>query len=166
MHADLYIGVVYYQRLRHMVSDKYQVRATGMVNALTRQPVKGRKKGGGIRLGEMERDSLLSHGTAFCLHDRLLNCSDKHVSYACRRCGDLLSPSTERSAINAAGKTGVSATNARLRVFCRNPKCRNVNSSREGANDDMVEPIVLPYVFRYLANELAGMNIKMKLDIK
>lgn len=44
MHADLYIGVVFYQRLRHMVSDKYQVRATGTVNPLTRQPIKGRKK--------------------------------------------------------------------------------------------------------------------------
>eukprot|EP01038_Epipyxis_sp_PR26KG_P013003 gene13003-17433_t len=56
-------------RLRHMVSDKSQVRSTGPVMAITRQPVKGRKKHGGIRLGEMERDALLSHGVAFCLHD-------------------------------------------------------------------------------------------------
>ena len=55
---------------RHMVSDKSQVRATGPVTAITRQPVKGRKKHGGIRLGEMERDALLSHGVAFCLQDR------------------------------------------------------------------------------------------------
>lgn len=53
-----------------MVSDKSQVRSTGPVMAITRQPVKGRKKHGGIRLGEMERDALLSHGVAFCLHDR------------------------------------------------------------------------------------------------
>merc|ERR1711937_749388 len=119
MHADLYIGVVFYQRLRHMVSDKYQVRATGPVNQLTHQPIKGRKKGGGIRLGEMECDALLSHGTAFLLHDRLLNCSDKHVAYACRRCGDLLSPATERSKVLSAG-AGQQERGVRFRVFCRN----------------------------------------------
>jgi DNA-directed RNA polymerase I subunit RPA2 len=163
MQADLYIGVVFYQRLRHMVSDKYQVRATGTVNPLTRQPIKGRKKGGGIRLGEMERDSLLSHGTAFLLHDRLLNCSDRHIAYACRRCGDLLSPATERSSILSAGQKAIDATKHQLRVFCRNAKC--CNAVRDEANDDAVQPIILPYVYRYLANELAAMNIKMKMNV-
>ena len=163
MQADLYIGVVYYQRLRHMVSDKYQVRSTGTVNPLTRQPIKGRKKGGGIRLGEMERDSLLSHGTAFLLQDRLLNCSDRHIAYACRRCGDLLSPATERSAILSAGQKSSDATKHQLRVFCRNAKCCNAVSDE--ANDDAVQPIILPYVYRYLTNELAAMNIKMKINI-
>ena len=73
-----------------MVSDKSQVRSTGPVTAITRQPVKGRKKHGGIRLGEMERDALLSHGVAFCLQDRLMNCSDIHLAHVCGQCGGLI----------------------------------------------------------------------------
>ena len=68
-----------------------QVRSTGNVNPLTRQPVKGRKLGGGIRFGEMERDSLLAHGAAYLVHDRLHNCSDYHVMDVCASCGSLLS---------------------------------------------------------------------------
>ncbi|KAL7558519.1 hypothetical protein ACA910_008114 [Epithemia clementina (nom. ined.)] len=166
MQADLYIGVVYYQRLRHMVSDKYQVRATGPTNPLTRQPIKGRKKGGGIRLGEMERDSLLSHGAAFLLHDRLLNCSDRHIAYVCSRCGDMLLPSTERCTIQTTGQSVTEAMNKpRLRLFCRNQTCREVTKGTT-CNDEAVEPIVMPYVYRYLVNELAAMNVGLKLEIK
>jgi DNA-directed RNA polymerase I subunit RPA2 len=166
LQADLFIGVVYYQRLRHMVSDKYQVRATGPVNELTRQPIKGRKKGGGIRLGEMERDSLLSHGAAFLLQDRLLNCSDRHVAYVCCRCGDLLMSTTERCTIQTTGQSSNDAINKpKLRLFCRTPSCIEATKRSDG-NDAAVEPIILPYVYRYLVNEIAGMNIKMKLEIR
>ncbi|KAJ7098696.1 hypothetical protein B0H15DRAFT_878516 [Mycena belliarum] len=89
--ADIYIGVVYYQRLRHMVLDKFQVRTTGPVDPVTRQPVKGRKRAGGIRFGEMERDALIAHGTSFLLQDRLMNCSDYSTAWVCRSCGSLVS---------------------------------------------------------------------------
>ncbi|CAE6454657.1 unnamed protein product [Rhizoctonia solani] len=88
--ADIYLGVVYYQRLRHMVDDKFQVRTTGPIDPVTRQPVKGRKRAGGIRFGEMERDALIAHGTSFLLQDRLMNCSDYSTAWVCRTCGSLI----------------------------------------------------------------------------
>lgn len=56
-----------------------KVRATGPIDILTHQPVQGRKRQGGIRFGEMERDALLAHGTSFLLQDRLMNCSDRSM---------------------------------------------------------------------------------------
>ncbi|PWN30971.1 putative RPA135-DNA-directed RNA polymerase I, 135 kd subunit [Jaminaea rosea] len=91
LQMDIYLGCVYYQRLRHMVNDKFQCRTTGPVHALTRQPIKGRKVGGGIRFGEMERDATLAHGCAFLLADRLMNCSDYSTCYVCRDCGSITS---------------------------------------------------------------------------
>lgn len=78
IEADIFMGIVYYQRLRHMVADKWQVRSTGRIDRVTRQPLKGRKVGGGIRLGEMERDCLLSYGAPAILHERMFaSCSDR-----------------------------------------------------------------------------------------
>jgi len=167
MHADIYIGVVYYQRLRHMVSDKSQVRAIGPINSLTRQPIKGRKRHGGIRLGEMERDALLAHGSSFLLLDRLFNCSDKHVAYVCTnpKCGSLLAPThTFNAGVGGGGGRGGSDDEAGGGFVCRVCK-RPENPTAPDAAAFPCEPIALPYVFRYLTNELAGMNIRMTLKM-
>jgi len=147
LQAEIYIGVVYYQRLRHMVSDKAQVRATGPVNQLYRQPIKGRKVHGGIRFGEMERDSLLAHGAAFLLHDRLMNCSDYHTAHVCTLCGSLLSPVPVGPLYDSTGQS--------TKVVCRN--C----NTGKGCS-----LIAVPYVFVYLANELAAMNIRLTLSVR
>ena len=62
MQAKIFIGPAYYQRLKHIVRDKVNARDEGPKDQLTKQPIKGRKRGGGIRIGEMEKDSLVSHG--------------------------------------------------------------------------------------------------------
>lgn len=91
LKVDIFSGLVYYQRLRHMVNDKSQARSTGPVDILTQQPLKGRKKGGGIRMGEMERDAMLAHGLSQIVNERLYRSSDKSEGYVCRKCGSMLS---------------------------------------------------------------------------
>ncbi|KAK8800744.1 hypothetical protein WA158_000069 [Blastocystis sp. Blastoise] len=150
MEADIYIGVVYYQRLRHMVSDKSQVRATGPINQLTRQPLKGRKRHGGIRFGEMERDSMIAHGAAFLLHDRLMNSSDRHIAGICEKCGNILT-----SVAIPTSQTPRAMQREKAKMMCNT--CKSLTSIRE---------IPLPYVTRYLANELAAMNIKLTFDVE
>ncbi|TWU74349.1 hypothetical protein ED733_006257 [Metarhizium rileyi] len=174
--ADIYIGVVYYQRLRHMVNDKFQVRTTGPVVPTTGQPIKGRKRGGGIRVGEMERDALLAHGTAFLLQDRLLNCSDYTKSWICRRCGSFLSVQPTVSQF-APGKK-----KAPTMVRCRN--CATKLDETDGVDlteiqgeiwedgqgncwvgGDQTTQVVVPGALKYLDVELAAMGVKLRYRI-
>ncbi|AEA38739.1 DNA-directed RNA polymerase I 135K chain (nucleomorph) [Cryptomonas paramecium] len=78
LKIEVYNGIIHYQRLKHMVNDKFQVSEISPRNSITRQPIKGKKFGGSIRFGEMERDVLLGHGSTFLLHDRLQLSSDLH----------------------------------------------------------------------------------------
>lgn len=165
LYADIYIGVVYYQRLRHMVNDKFQVRTTGKIDRLTHQPIKGRKKGGGIRVGEMERDSLLAHGAAFLLQDRLLNCSDYTQEWICRTCGSFT------ATMPTARKVGYEG-----QVRCRRCATQATGLEDEGAiwedgsgqryvGGDDTTVVAIPYVLKYLDVELEAMGIQMKFNV-
>ncbi|KAI4247523.1 MAG: hypothetical protein L6R40_001471 [Gallowayella cf. fulva] len=178
--ADIYMGVVFYQRLRHMVNDKYQVRTTGPVTQLTGQPIKGRSKGGGIRIGEMERDSLLAHGCAFLLQDRLMNCSDYTRAWVCKGCGSFLStqPTVGAGTTRKGGGRGTGV------VRCRRCAKRLEDVVADGETE-MLEKgeiwedgqggkwvggedttvVAVPGVLRYLDVELSAMGVKMKFNI-
>ncbi|OWY51861.1 DNA-directed RNA polymerase I polypeptide 2 [Alternaria alternata] len=172
LHADIYIGVVYYQRLRHMVNDKFQARTTGPVVSTTGQPIKGRSKGGGIRVGEMERDSLLAHGTAFLLQDRLMNCSDYTKAAICRTCGSFLSTTPTVSEYgrkkDRSGKD-ITIRCRRCAVLADNTSSKadlwmDAQGLRYSGGED-VAVVAVPGVLKFLDIELASMGVRLKFNV-
>ena len=176
--ADIFQGVVFYQRLRHMVNDKFQVRTTGPVTQLTGQPIKGRAKGGGIRVGEMERDALLAHGCAFLLQDRLMGCSDYRREWVCKSCGSFLSnqPTVWGSTMGGRNRKGTGVVRCRR---CAEKVVDVIEAGKEvaigeewedgtgekwcGGDDTTI--VAIPGVLRYLDVELSAMGVKMKFNV-
>jgi DNA-directed RNA polymerase II subunit RPB2 len=102
MTAEIFMGPTYYQRLKHMVIDKKHARARGPIVSLTRQPCEGRSRDGGLRVGEMERDCMISHGASVFTKERLMDVSDPFETGICKRCGTL---STSQACANCGNQT-------------------------------------------------------------
>ncbi|AFM99119.1 DNA-directed RNA polymerase subunit B [Encephalitozoon hellem ATCC 50504] len=133
LRAQIFFGPTYYQRLKHMVDDKIHARARGPLQILTRQPVEGRSRDGGLRFGEMERDCIISHGASAFLKERLMDVSDAYSCYVCNICGLL-----------AMGGS-------------------KVNECKGCSNTTNVSIVEIPYAFKLLIQELMGMNIAPRI---
>ena len=135
----VFLTPTYYQRLKHMAADKDHARARGPVHMLSRQPTEGRARDGGLRFGEMERDTLIAHGAAEFLKDRLLDNSDPSEITVCGSCGLPAQP--------VAVNTHVRHKEPFCRVCGHGGAVRNMKS---------------PYAFRLLTQELMAMNIGLR----
>lgn len=142
LETSIFMGPVYYQRLKHMVADKVHSRATGPMVSLTRQPAEGRSRAGGLRVGEMERDVLISHGaTRFC-KERLFDSSDKYQVNVCKKCGMI-------AACNNGNNNTKFYTNSDFTVHL----CKTCGNKTDFALVDM------PYANKLLFQELQTINV-------
>uniref|UniRef100_A0A6C0IMX5 DNA-directed RNA polymerase n=1 Tax=viral metagenome TaxID=1070528 RepID=A0A6C0IMX5_9ZZZZ len=96
LETSVFLGPVFYQRLKHMVSDKQHSRSIGPMVNLTRQPAEGRSKDGGLRFGEMERDCMCSHGASRFTKGRIYDASDAFSVHVCKKCGMIASYNDEK----------------------------------------------------------------------
>jgi DNA-directed RNA polymerase subunit B len=135
MPVKIFIGNMFYLKLKYMVADKLHARASGKIALLTRQPIEGRSRGGALRLGEMEQEALVGHGASLLLKERYS--SDKVVINICSKCGSIVIDDQIH--------------NKKVCSLC---------------HSNQVEPVEVSYAFKLLIEELQGLHLLTKFDLK
>lgn len=135
MPTSIFMGPIFYQRLKHMVEDKIHSRSSGPLVMLTRQPAEGRARDGGLRFGEMERDCMISHGTSEFLKEIMMEKSDNFQCFVCKSCGLL------------------GLVNPKSGIF----KCSSC------PNTTNFSQVRIPYAYKLFLQELESMSICSRL---
>jgi len=135
MPVKIFIGNMFYMKLKYMVADKMHARASGKIALLTRQPIEGRSRGGALRLGEMEQQALVGHGASLLLKERYD--SDKVVINICSKCGSIVIDDQIH--------------NKKVCSLC---------------HSNQVEPVEVSYAFKLLIEELQGLHLLTKFELK
>jgi len=135
IESSIFVGPVFYQRLKHMVSDKQHSRSIGPMVNLTRQPAEGRSRDGGLRYGEMERDCMCSHGASRFNKGRLYDASDSFSVNVCNKCGM------------------IAAYNDKQHIH----HCKTCNNRSDFAY------VEIPYACKLMFQELITMNIAPRI---
>lgn len=136
--THIYTGIVHMQVLKHMVSDKINIRSTGPVQSVMRCPTEGRSKKGGVKIGTMEKDCLIANGVSNIILDRMCLSSSKYVTTICVLCGIIETFNPLKS-------------EKRCRV------CRK---------DNTMVNIVMPYSFKVIVQEMMSLGIVIRLLAK
>lgn len=151
IETNIFIGPVFYQRLKHMVNDKQHSRAIGPMVNLTRQPAEGRSRDGGFRIGEMERDVMIAHGMSRFCRERLYDVSDKYSVHVCKKCG-MIAQYNDNGIMQYKAEDN---TFVKLDVTVHN--CAVCDNTTDFAY------VEIPYAFKLLSQELQTINCVPRL---
>ena len=145
LETSIFIGPVFYQRLKHMVTDKQHSRSIGPMVNLTRQPAEGRSRDGGFRIGEMERDVMIAHGISKFCRERMFDVSDKYSVFVCKKCGMIASYND--------GNANAMYENADTTIHL----CKMCN------NHTHFSKVEIPYAYKLMAQELQTINVAPRI---
>ena len=157
VESNIFIGPTYYQRLKHMVKDKINSRATGKYTQKTRQAPSGRAIGGGLRIGEMERDALLSHGVANFLKESIFNRSDAYSYHISDNSGltAIVNPNENRQVCPS--------TDGPLSFINTEYKAEDIKLDMQNTKTSNIHKIHVPYSMKQLLQECEAMGISLRL---